>query len=143
MTYPYHLAVHGVFFEAMEDGGVAIIRKSESRLSGLTLLRVELTAEQWEDAIVAMKKAQDEANGDKVVGGKAVKVAPSAFGPISKQGSAPDSLPVAGPPPGASPGYQGKTTAKDNAVKGASSRAEVVGSKPKVDRVAIAQDKKR
>ncbi len=87
MTYPYHLAVHGVFFEVMKNGGVAIIRKSESRLSGRTLLRVELTAEQWAVAIAAMKKVHDELGR------------PSTLGPISKQGSAPDSLPAAGPPP--------------------------------------------
>ncbi len=99
MTYPYHLAVHGVFFEANEDGGVAIIRKAESRLQSRTLVRIDLTAEQWAESIVAMNKAHDEIKGNKIVGGVAVTGKPSIFGPISKQGSAPDALPAAGPPP--------------------------------------------
>ena len=99
MTYPYHLAVHGVFFEAEKDGGVAIIRKSESRLQSRTLVRIGLTAEQWADAIAAMKKIHDEVKGYRVVGGVEVKVQPSTLGPISEQGSASDSLPAAGPPP--------------------------------------------
>ena len=99
MTYPYHLAVHGVFFEAEKDGGVAIIRKAESRLASRTLVRVDLTAAEWEEAIAAMKKIHDELKGNKVVGGVAVTGKPSILGPISKQGSEPDTLPAAGPPP--------------------------------------------
>ena len=99
MTYPYHLAVHGVFFEADKDGHVAIIRKAESRLQSRTLVRIELTAKQWADAIAAMEKAHDELKGNRVIGGTAVTGKPSILGPISKQGSAPDTLPAAGPPP--------------------------------------------
>ncbi len=142
MTYPYHLAVHGVFFEAAKDGGVAIIRKAESRLTSRTLVRVDLTAAEWAEAIAAMKKIHNEVKGYRVVEGVEVKVQPSTLGPISEQGSAPDTLPAAGPPPILPPGYQGKTTSKAAAIKGAASRAEVAGSKLKIDRVAIAQDKK-
>ncbi len=97
MTYPYHFAKNGVFFEAGEDGDVAIIRKAESRLQSRTLVRIDLTATDWAKAIAAMKKMHDEIKGDRMVDGVEVKVPPSVFGPHSKQGSSPDTLPDAPP----------------------------------------------
>ncbi len=135
MTYPYHLAVHGVFFEAAKDGGVAIIRKAESRLASRTMVRIELTAEQWAEAIAAMKKAHDDKGTGK----------PSVFGPMSKQGSAPDMLPAAD---SVSKGQKGYATSKAAAGKVAvdkvaSTPAANVAPKPEVDRVGIAQARKR
>ena len=99
MIYPYHFAKNGVFFEAMSDGAVAIIRKAESRLPSRTLARIDLTAEQWSEAISEVKRMHAEVKGDRVVAGIEVKGSPSMFGPVSKQGSEPDTLPDAPPPP--------------------------------------------
>ncbi|KKL78773.1 hypothetical protein LCGC14_2021510 [marine sediment metagenome] len=98
MIYPYHFVKDCVFFEAGEDGSVSIIRKAESRLQSRTLLRVDLTSEEWLETIAVMKTKHKEVKGDKVIAGVDVKVEPTVFGPRSEQGSSPDTLPDASPP---------------------------------------------
>lgn len=98
MVYPYHLAKNGVFFEALENGAVAIIRKAESRLPSRTLVRIDLTAEQWSKAISEVERMHAEVKGDRVIAGIEVKGFLSKFGPVSEQGSSPDTLPAAPPP---------------------------------------------
>ena len=98
MIYPYHFVKDCVFFEAGEDGSVSIIRKAESRLQSRTLLRVDLTSEEWLETIAVMKTKHKEVKGDKVIAGIDVKVEPTVFGPHSKQGSSPDTLAGALPP---------------------------------------------
>lgn len=98
MIYPYHFVKDCVFFEAGENGSVSIIRKAESRLQSRTLLRVDLTSEEWLETIAVMKTKHKEVKGDKVIAGIDVKVEPTVFGPHSEQGSSPDTLAGATPP---------------------------------------------
>ena len=99
MTYPYHLAKNCVFFEAAKDGAVAIIRKAESRLQSRTLARIDLTHDEWMEAISEMKRMHAEVEGERKVGGVLVQGPPSTLGPVSDQGSSPDTLPDALPLP--------------------------------------------
>lgn len=99
MTYPYHFVKNGVFLEAGEDGSVGFIRKAESRLQSPTLVRVDFTREEWAKAIAEMKRIHDAVSGKKIIAGVEVKTIATALGPHSEQGSSPDALPEAPPPP--------------------------------------------